>query len=99
MVKGVLVRHLVLPTASHDGEKLMDYLGTAFPKGSILISLLRQYTPYASAEDYTEINRRIFSAEYNRVIRRALENGLPGFRQQKDAATMALLPEFDLSWF
>ena len=97
MKKGVLVRHLVLPGASHDSEKLMDFLGTEFPKGTVHVSLLRQYTPYASVNDYPEIDRRITGLEYERVVDRALSNGLPGFRQGKSAATMELLPTFDLS--
>lgn len=94
MKSGTLVRHLVLPGCSRDSEALMDYLGT-LPKGSITISLLRQYTPYADAEQYPEINRRITTLEYERVVNRALQNGLDGFRQASGSATMALRPVFD----
>ena len=94
MMSGTLVRHLVLPGCSRDSEALMDYLGT-LPKGSITISLLRQYTPYADAEQYPEINRRITTLEYERVVNRALQNGLDGFRQASASATMALRPVFD----
>ncbi len=98
MIKGVLVRHLVLPGCYKDSMKLMDHLGTAFPKDSVYVSLMRQYTPYdAVREKYPEINRRITGFEYEKVVERALENGLPGFRQEKSAATMELLPRFDLS--
>ncbi len=94
MRSGTLVRHLVLPGCSRDSEALMDYLGT-LPKRTIMVSLLRQYTPYADAENYPEINRRITTLEYERVVKRALDNGLDGFRQAQSSSTMALRPVFD----
>lgn len=98
MQKGVLIRHLVLPGCSKDSVKLMKILGETFSKGEIRISLMRQYTPYFGvAKDYPEINRRITSLEYERVVDAALEAGLDGYRQEKSAATMELLPKFDLS--
>lgn len=97
MTKGVLVRHLVLPGASRDSERLMTVLGEEFKEGDLYISLLRQYTPYASVKDYPEIDRKVTSLEYERVVRKALEAGLNGFRQEKSAATMDLLPKFDFS--
>lgn len=98
MKKGVLVRHLVLPGCYKDSMDLMDYLGTSFPEESVYISLMRQYTPYDTVrEKYPEINRRITGFEYEKVVEKALENGLSGFRQEKSAATMELLPKFDLT--
>jgi len=94
MTSGTLVRHLVLPGCSRDSEALMDCLGT-LPKGTVTVSILRQYTPYADAKKYPEIDRRITSLEYERVVKRALENELDGFRQAPGSSTMALRPVFD----
>lgn len=99
MKKGLLVRHLVLPGAYKDSMKLMDWLGEAFPKGSIRISLMSQYTPFgrvlSEPEQYKELSRRVTTFEYNKVIDRALEKGLDGYSQQRSSSTMALRPTFD----
>ena len=97
--KGLLVRHLVLPGAYKDSMKLMDWLGEVFPQGSIRISLMSQYTPFgrvlSEPERFKELNRRVTTFEYNKVIDRALEKGLDGYSQQRSSSTMALRPDFD----
>ncbi len=93
--KGLLVRHLILPGAYKDSMELMKWLGTAFPEGSIRISLLSQYTPFGRAEEFPEINRRVTTYEYEKVIDQALASGLIGYRQERSSSTMALRPEFD----
>lgn len=97
MLKGVLVRHLVLPGAHKDSVRLMQYLGDAFPKGSLRVSLLRQYTPFGRVSDseFSELNRRVTTFEYHKVIDQALASGLEGYSQQKSSSTMALRPRFD----
>ena len=99
MEKGVLVRHLVLPGAYHDSEALMDHLGQAFPKGMVYVSLLSQYTPFGRVLEgaFPEIDRRVTTYEYEKVVERALKNELPGYRQNKNSATMAMKPDFDFS--
>ena len=99
MKRGLLVRHLVLPGAYKDSMKLMDFLGEAFPQGSIRISLMSQYTPFGRVlqelDRFKELGRRVTTFEYNKVIDRALANGLDGYSQQRSSSTMALRPDFD----
>ena len=99
MKRGLLVRHLVLPGAYKDSMKLMDFLGEAFPDGSIRISLMSQYTPFGRVlkepDRFKELGRRVTTFEYNKVIDRALANGLDGYSQQRSSSTMALRPDFD----
>lgn len=99
MKRGLLVRHLVLPGAYKDSMKLMDFLGEAFPDGSIRISLMSQYTPFGRVlkepDRFKELGRRVTTFEYNKVIDRALVNGLDGYSQQRSSSTMALRPDFD----
>ena len=47
------------------------------PKGGFLISLMSQYTPFYRSADYPEINRRITTYEYEKVLNTAIELGLP----------------------
>ena len=97
--RGLLVRHLVLPGAYRDSMRLMEYLGAVFPKGGIRISLMSQYTPFGRVtrepKRFSEINRRVTTFEYNKVIERALQCGLDGYSQQRSSSTMALRPDFD----
>ena len=99
MKRGLLVRHLVLPGAYKDSMKLMDFLGEAFPAGSIRISLMSQYTPFGRVlkepDRFKELGRRVTTFEYNKVIDRALANDLDGYSQQRSSSTMALRPHFD----
>lgn len=95
MRRGLLVRHLVLPGAYRDGMRLMEWLGAAFPAGSIRVSLMSQYTPFGRAAEFKEINRRVTTFEYRKVVDRALECGLDGYSQERSSSTMALRPGFD----
>ena len=95
MVRGLLIRHLVLPGQMKDSVRLMEYLGKAFPKGSIRISLLAQYTPYGKLEDYPELQRRVTTYEYEQVVEAADRAGLLGYRQFRSSATMDLRPSFE----
>ena len=95
MKKGLLVRHLVLPGCFKDSIRLMEYLGEAFPQGSIRISLLSQYTPYGDLQNYPELQRRVTTYEYEKVVEAADKAGLPGYRQLRSSATMDLRPSFD----
>ena len=75
MIKGVIVRHLVLPGCSKDSIRVIDWLCRTF-KDNIYISVMNQYTPVYRAHEHPEINRRLFTAEYLRVVRRCEELGL-----------------------
>ncbi|MBO6158353.1 MAG: radical SAM protein [Firmicutes bacterium] len=94
MQKGLLVRHLVLPGLYKDSVRLMDYLADTFEPETIRLSLLAQYTPFGSLERFPELRRRITSFEYEKVLQRADERGLEGYRQFRNAATMAMRPDF-----
>ncbi len=57
--KGVLVRHLMLPSQWENTKGVLEYTSQIFDKGQILFSLMRQYTPYGRASEFPEINRKI----------------------------------------
>jgi len=97
MTKGVIIRHMVLPGHKDDSIKLLHWIQEHFPKHHYLISLLSQYTPYITNPDYPQLNRRITSYEYNKVVDTALELGMTdGFMQQKSSAKEEYTPPFNL---
>lgn len=92
MKKGVIVRHLVLPSHYKDSLKLMEWLGGL--KNKPLVSVMRQYTPAYDAVSYPEINRRLTTFEYEKVVNHCVDLGLDGFTQMKGCETLDMTPDF-----
>ncbi len=95
--KGLIVRHLILPGAWKDSLKLLEWLDGTLPKDGFLLSLMRQYTPTAACEEYPEINRRLTTFEYQKVLERASQLGFQGFTQEAGSAKAEYTPPFDLT--
>ena len=96
--KGVIIRHMVLPGCKEDSIQLLHWIKENLPKGNYLLSLLSQYTPFYKSSDYPEINRRITTYEYNKVLDIAISLGLThGFMQEKSSAKEEYTPSFDLT--
>ena len=97
MKKGVIIRHMVLPGAKEDSIRLLHWMKEELPPGRYYISLLSQYTPFYRSVEFPEINRRITSYEYNKVLDAAIGLGLnQGFMQEKSSAKEEYTPPFDL---
>lgn len=95
--KGVIIRHMVLPGCKEDSIQLLHWMKDTLPERSYLLSLLSQYTPFYKSCDYPEINRRITTYEYNKVLDTAITLGLTdGFMQEKSSAKEEYTPPFDL---
>ena len=96
MQKGLIIRHLVLPKNTDQSIKLLRWIKDNLPIDTY-ISLMSQYVPYVKTE-YKELNRRIVTAEYQKVIdefeRLGFENG---FMQERSSAQTDFIPKFDLS--
>ena len=97
LVKGVLVRHLILPGQIDNSLGVLDELA-ALPKGSFLLSLMRQYTPAGDCVSMPPFNRRVTDLEYDAVLSWALLLGLDlGYTQEKSSAEAGFVPDFDLT--
>lgn len=96
MQKGMIIRHLVLPKNTDQSIKILRWIKDNLPIDTY-ISLMSQYVPYVKPE-YKELNRRIVTAEYQKVIdefeRLGFENG---FMQERSSAQTDFIPKFDLS--
>jgi len=96
MKRGVIVRHLVLPSCREDSVKLLKNLKSAFGTDSFILSLMSQYTPNGNLDAFPEINRRITSFEYNYVVNTALDLGFTNaYIQERSSASRAYIPPFD----
>lgn len=97
MKKGVLIRHMVLPNHREDSMKILSWIKENLPENGYYISLMSQYTPYVHNEKHPELNRRVTSYEYNKVLDHAIQLGLTnGYMQKRNSAKEEYTPPFDL---
>ncbi len=95
MQKGMIVRHLVLPSHRADSIMLLERLAQMLEPEKTLLSLMSQYTPeFAVDSPYRELHRRITTFEYGSVLSVAERLGFAGFRQQKSSADQKFTPDF-----
>ena len=95
--KGVIIRHLILPGQLEGAKAVMDWIAREFEPGTVLFSLMSQYTPWGRALEFPEINRKLRKSEM-RIAREYMENlGLDGFTQDGESAQREYTPAFDLT--
>ena len=94
MTRGVLIRHLILPGQVENSLRVLDWIGETFPRGTVLVSLMRQYTPMARVAEMPPFNRRVTQEEYEAVLSWMYLNGLDGFVQEAEAASEKFIPNF-----
>ena len=93
--RGLVVRHLVLPSCRKDSIAVLEALSEMMPADSFLLSLMSQYTPeFCDSEKYPELGRRLTGFEYDSVSKRAIELGFDGFFQDRASASAKYTPEF-----
>lgn len=74
-IKGLLVRHLVLPGGLADSSEIVRFLSEEISRNTYL-NVMSQYRPEYGACNYIELDRRITAKEYMDVIRLAADAGL-----------------------
>ena len=95
IVKGVIVRHLLLPGLLFDSKKIIDSIYKKFGD-SVYISLMNQYTPMYNAKMYPEINKSINEKTYDSIINYALSLGVKnGFIQESGTNSEEFVPDFN----
>ena len=92
LVKGTLVRHLVLPGHRNDSIKVIKRLAEMFDSTDILVSLMSQYTPTEGGGP----SRRLTTFEYESVADVLEKTGFSGYFQEKSSAKEEYTPPFDL---
>ena len=94
LVRGTVVRHLILPGQVENSLRCLDWLGDHFRPGEILVSLMRQYTPMDATANMPPFDRRITDEEYDAVLSWMYLNGHEGFVQEEEAADAQFIPDF-----
>ena len=92
VIKGVIIRHLILPGFVDNSLKVLDWIGETFAPGEVLVSLMRQYTPMGGLP--APLDRRVTDEEYDAVLSWMYLNDLEGFTQEEDSADKGFIPDF-----
>lgn len=74
-VRGLLVRHLVLPNDIAGSDAAFDFLANDVST-STYVNIMNQYRPCYRAHDIADLNRRVTTAEYRAAIASAHRHGL-----------------------
>ena len=95
MQKGIIVRHLVLPTHFNDSIKILEWIKCSLGINTI-ISLMNQYTPCYKALNHPILKNKLKQIEYKIVLNKFLELGFKsGFSQEKTSAICDFIPDFE----
>lgn len=96
LTSGVLIRHLILPGQEENAMNVIDFIADSFPEGSVLFSLMGQYTPMQGTARYPELRERVSAESVQNLCHymktRNLENG---YWQEVSSATEEMIPLFD----
>jgi putative pyruvate formate lyase activating enzyme len=80
-VRGLLIRHLVLPNDLAGSAKVFEFIATEISEESY-VNIMRQYRPMYKAYEYEELNRGLKISEYRAALDSAKKWGLHrGFEQ------------------
>lgn len=93
--KGIIVRHLMLPTLKEDTKKIVSYLYKTY-HDNIYISIMNQYTIMENIK-YKELNQKIKDKDYNDIIDYMINLGIKNaFCQLDDTSSKKYIPDFNL---
>ena len=97
LLRGVILRHLVLPGCSADSVRIIKTLSEHFSSDDLILSIMRQYTPMVDAEKFPELSRTVTSLEYNRVVKAAQSIGFTDiYTQSGESIGENYIPDFNV---
>ncbi len=96
MMKGIIVRCLVLPTKGADTKKIINYLYKKY-QDNIYLSIMNQYTPVNPSDTFSFLNDKVSDKEYDDIINFALDLGVKNaYIQEGETQDESFIPPFDL---
>jgi len=95
--KGLIIRHLVLPSHIENSKKVLKWINDNIDK-NVYTSIMAQYFPTGNASRFKEINRKLTDEEYKEIeeylYSLEIENG---YIQDLEENEEEYVPNFDLS--
>ena len=93
LIKGMIVRHLVLPHHTDDSKKIIKYLYDKYGD-NIILSIMNQYTNIKKLK-YKELNDKVTKEEYDDLIDYACNLGIENcFIQEEESQSESFIPIF-----
>jgi len=74
-IRGLMIRHLVLPNRISSSEEFLKFVAAEFPKDTY-VNIMGQYRPEHKAPEYPDIARRLKRSEYTEVLKWAKKYGI-----------------------
>ena len=94
--RGVMIRHLVLPGQIENTRAVLYWIADTFAPGTVLVSLMAQYTPCGHLDKYPELRRTLTPEEWDAALAILDETGLSdGYVQELSASGEEEIPAFD----
>ena len=96
LLKGIIIRHLVLPGYLDNTYDIIDCFAENF-SDKAMFSLMSQYTPPKKFLPFESLNRRLTEEEYEKAVDYMYLSGIEdGFLQELSSAKEEYTPEFNL---
>jgi len=96
--KGLIIRHLVLPSNIENSKKVLKWIEENMPK-DIYVSVMAQYFPTYKAKEFPEINRKLTQEEYMEIEEYLYSLNLEnGYIQELGEHEEEYVPEFK-NWY
>lgn len=95
LLKGTIIRHLVLPNQRHDSMSLLGWIDKNTSPEQVLVSVMFQYTPFDFIPDeFKELKRRLTRMECRTVSDYVDTLSFNGYTQSLSAASEKYVPDF-----
>ena len=95
ILRGVIVRHLILPGSILDSKMIIKYLYQSYGD-NIFISIMNQYTP-VDKYVYEELNNKVAESVYDELVNFAYDIGVRNaFIQEGETQNDSFIPNFNL---
>jgi len=95
LIRGVVVRHLILPGRVRESQYIMKFLWERYHT-HVLYSVMNQYTPMKQFKTTPELSRTVSDEEYNTLLDYMDNLGIEDyFWQQGGTASESFIPSFD----
>lgn len=91
---GVIIRHLILPREYENTMNVIDSVADSFPSGSVLFSLMSQYTPMKDFKEYPELNETVSDEQNDALKHYMILRGLEGYCQDVNSTGKNMIPDF-----
>lgn len=98
IVKGLMIRHLVLPNQIHDSKNILKWIKENIDE-NVYINIMAQYFPSYNAKEIEELNRKLTKQEYEEIENFVYELDIKnGYMQELGEHEEEYVPNFNLTF-